>query len=420
MKINDFFKRKKIALTNKTLVVAASGGPDSMALVDLLRNLQKRKKFNLIVAHFDHQLRSDSYLETDLLSKYCQKHHLKLINGKWEQNLQPKTGIEAAARKFRYAFLIQTVKDVQGDYLLTAHHGDDLLENILLKFIRSGNPEEMNSLQPVSQMQGIPLLRPLLSFSKQDLLAYDRQQQIEFINDETNDQDDVLRNRLRHHLIPLLKKENSHLIENADRFLREMNATAALAQSSLEKAGQPEPFLPAVYRLPKSRLAAFNEAEKCMYWRKFIWQKWHQRVNNNLGDFHLEIYQDYYYLWHVLPAINSDLLKIKTEQVFSFAGKDFFISSEKKTNPLLGSFWSADDIFYAGSLPSGSKLLLKNGQHAKAKKMFAESGIPAALRPLCLTVFNLQKEAIFVEKTYQEQTFISKARQYFVYQLKNQ
>lgn len=70
--------------------------------------------------------------------------------------------------------MTQIAKKEKADYLLTAHHGDDLLENILLKFIRSGNPEEMNSLQAVGVMHGVSLLRPLLAYSKQELFEYDR------------------------------------------------------------------------------------------------------------------------------------------------------------------------------------------------------------------------------------------------------
>ena len=191
MKIIDFFNEKQIDLENKKLLVAASGGPDSMALLDMLKDLQKKQKFELIAAHFNHQSRSDSEEETRILKDYCQKNEIPLFVAKWAKNEQPKSGIEAAAREVRYNFLTKIAKNETADYLLTAHHGDDLIENILLKFIRSGNPEEMNSLQAVGVMHGVTLLRPLLSSSKQEILAYDKERGISFIVDSTNKEDDT-------------------------------------------------------------------------------------------------------------------------------------------------------------------------------------------------------------------------------------
>ena len=133
MKILNFFNQNNISLENKKLVVAASGGPDSMALVDMLCRLNKKFELKIIVAHFDHQLRSDSDKETSLLQNYCDQNNLLLENGSWPVNKHPNVGLEAAAREARYTFLIKIVKKYNADYLLTAHHGDDLLENILLK-----------------------------------------------------------------------------------------------------------------------------------------------------------------------------------------------------------------------------------------------------------------------------------------------
>ena len=81
MKILNFFNQNNISLKNKKLVVAASGGPDSMALVDMLCRLNKKFELKIIVAHFDHQLRSDSDKETSLLQNYCDQNNLLLENG---------------------------------------------------------------------------------------------------------------------------------------------------------------------------------------------------------------------------------------------------------------------------------------------------------------------------------------------------
>ena len=216
-KVIEFFDKNYLPLVGKRLVIATSGGPDSVALVDMLYKLKHEYNFEIIVAHFDHKLRKDSSEETNLLKKYCLRRNLSFENGIWMREENLTSGVEAAAREARYDFLVKTVHKFQGDYLLTAHHGDDLLENILLKFIRSGNPNEMNSLKAIGEREGIPLLRPLLGFSKQELLKYDRIHGLDFIEDETNNEDETMRNRLRHHVVPLLKEENPNLLHNALR-----------------------------------------------------------------------------------------------------------------------------------------------------------------------------------------------------------
>lgn len=419
MKLITFFKQNHLKLKNKIIVVAASGGPDSMALLNLLAELRSTEHFKLIAAHFDHQLRDDSGIEEKLLSHYCQKQKIKLINGKWDKKEHPSSGIEAAARKYRYQFLDDVVKKEHGTYLITAHHGDDLLENILLKLIRSGNPQEMNSLQAVSKRNGVLLLRPLLSFSKQQLLNYDLEHQLEFIKDKTNDQDDTMRNRLRHHIIPLLKQENPHVLGNGLRFNQNLNLLTQLANERLKEIGQPKRFLRLAYRINQEKLNNLTLAEKIAYWQHFIWQNWHERVNTNLGDYELTTYQHFYYLWPRKKIKTEPSQRIITDKSFTFLNYDFYLSKEKSSDILIGDFWSQAQFFYAGSLPIGSKFLLPDGRHVKAKKMFAKAGIPLALRSCCLTIFDQNLNPVWVEQTYQDRAWLKDAQHYFVYQLKN-
>ncbi|MEB3362741.1 ATP-binding protein [Lactobacillus sp. R2/2] len=104
MQIDNFFKKHDLELTGKTLVVAVSGGPDSLALLDLLYELKSRYQFKLIAAHLDHKLRSDSFKEENVIAKYSQGRDIKVVNGYWPPKEHPNVGIEAAARKYRYHF----------------------------------------------------------------------------------------------------------------------------------------------------------------------------------------------------------------------------------------------------------------------------------------------------------------------------
>ena len=416
MQIDNFFKENHLPLNGKTLVVAVSGGPDSLALLDLLYQIKKRYHFKLISAHLDHQLRSDSLEEEKVISAYCLNKSIQSVNGIWPQNLHPATGIEAAARKYRYNFLVNVMRQNQGDYLLTAHHMDDLLENILLKFIRSGNPSEMNSLRAVGKIQGVTLLRPLLNKNKTDLLLYDQKRQISYVIDKTNNEDDTLRNKLRHHVIPLLKKENKQVGQNALRFSEQVSLLTTMANKSFARLQQPEPFLGIAYRLEISALADLAIEEKTAFWQNFIWHKWHERVNKNLANFTLIEYQGFFYLFNKLPALPISQ-KVSIGQEFSFNNRRFLLSLKpEKSQKLIGQFVAEKQKqIRVGPIKPGTKLLLQNGNHTKSKKKFAQSSIPNILRPYCLTIY-VGNKVVFIERTYSNQMISSNETNYFLYE----
>ena len=416
MRIDDFFKANHLPLAAKTLVVAVSGGPDSLALLDLLYQIKEQYHFRLLAAHLDHQLRPDSFEEEKVISAYCQNKSIELINEKWPQSLQPLGGVEAAARKYRYDFLVKIMRNYQGDYLLTAHHMDDLLENILLKFIRSGNPSEMNSLRAISEMQGMTLLRPLLNVTKADLLEYDKKHHIPYVIDQTNNEDDTLRNKLRHHVIPLLKKENKKIGQNALRFSKEVSLLTSIVDERFAQFDQPKKFLNVAYRLKTSALKQLNSEQKQAFWQHFIWQTWQERVNQNLANYTLLVYQGFFYLFKQLPARPANK-EIILDQVFSFNKRKFLLSLKAaEPHKLIGNFRASNKKqFTAGSILPGTKLLLKDGSHVKSKKKFAQSGIPNILRPYCLTIYDGDK-VVFIEQTYSNQQVCSGEKCFYLYE----
>lgn len=416
MQIDDFFKINRLPLIEKTLVVAVSGGPDSMALLDMLYELKKHKDFNLIAAHLDHQLRPDSHCEDEVITAYCKNKDIIQLTTCWPKSLHPHSGIEAAARKYRYDFLLQVLQEHQGDYLLTAHHLDDLIENILLKFIRSGNPNEMNSLRAVSSIQGRPLLRPLLTMEKNDLLSYDQKRQIPFVIDKTNNNDETLRNRLRHHVVPMLKKENPQVGQNALRFSKQSSLLTSLAVKTFTRLKQPEKFLGIAYRLDCEALNSLTKAEQTVYWQYFIWTTWHRRVNKNLANFNLISYQGYFYLFKKVP-LHSQTVQISLNHKFEFGKRHFWLSQEPLGQEnLLSEFYAPKNAQLSrGSIMASTKFLLKNGQHVKSKKKFAENGIPAALRPYCLAIYANNK-VVFVERTYTNQEIKTNECKYYLYE----
>lgn len=227
---------------------------------------------------------------------------------KWPVELHPQTGVEAAARDYRYHFLAEIAQEVGADYLLTAHHGDDLLENVLLKLIRSGDANEMSSLRPIRPCQGRLLVRPMLKFSKQQLLEFDKENGISYIEDSTNSEDDVQRNRLRHHVIPLLKKENPNILANGLRFLDSMSVLQQDREEYFDYI-EVEHFMGCI-RVNAEGIKNMSLKVKSDYFAYLVLKNWQQHVNFegifkkqsrivNRDGFEINHYQGYYYLHQV-------------------------------------------------------------------------------------------------------------------------
>ncbi|KRM24459.1 tRNA lysidine(34) synthetase TilS [Latilactobacillus graminis] len=211
-------QKQKFWQPGEKVIVATSTGVDSMVLLWLLLHLPKAQRPQIIVAHVNHELRVQSDTEEAYLQRFCQMHHVPLRVQHWPQTDHPQTGIEAAARAFRYTFFAQVMQAEAANYLLTAHHGDDLLETLLMKLIRSGELHEMRGIRQERPFESGTLIRPLLPFSKQEIRDYAAQVGLIYYEDQTNHESTVLRNRIRHAVVPLLKQENPRLIQNANRF----------------------------------------------------------------------------------------------------------------------------------------------------------------------------------------------------------
>ena len=401
-----------------------------MALLQML--IDELSSEQIIVAHLNHQLRADSYLETELLEKFCQKNKILFFDEKWPLELHPKTGIEAAARQYRYQFLAKIANQVDAHYLLTAHHGDDLLENILLKLIRSGDANEMSSLRQVRSWGGRKLIRPLLDFSKQQLLDFDKDRKIPYVEDSTNQEDDIQRNRLRHHVIPILKQENSNILANGLRFL---DSVAILQKDRKEYFRQIKvEYFMGCLRIQDNNLEKMPLDIRGDFFSYLILNKWQQQVNFNdlitpdikiinRDGFEISYYQGYYYLRRVKDSLknNTKLKKVVLNEEFKWQNNKYVISNKK----LVGNHYQEIGSFYTtklheldvGSLLPGIKLQLANGQFTKAKKKFAENAIPLFLRSACLTVYT-NNEVVFIENTYQKQQYNENFFKYWTYRLK--
>ncbi len=201
-------REKNLFQPEDRLLVAVSGGVDSMVLAHLLKNL----KFDFAVAHVQFQLRGeDSRADEMLVREYCKKWAIPFYCKSFDTKkyaTERKVSIQMAARDLRYAWFNE-LAEVEGfTKILTAHHLDDVLETIILNLARGTG---LSGIAPIISIEG-NLCRPLLDFSKDEIVGYAKEQEVSWREDKSNLSPDYLRNKVRHEMIPVLKQINPGLI----------------------------------------------------------------------------------------------------------------------------------------------------------------------------------------------------------------
>ncbi|MDE6142148.1 MAG: tRNA lysidine(34) synthetase TilS, partial [Bacilli bacterium] len=189
----SFIKNLKIP-NNELVVVACSGGPDSMFLLNILHELG----MSCVVAHVNHKVRKESDEEFDFLKNYCED--LDIIFVGIELTDFSVGNFENYARNFRYDFFKKIVDKYESKYLFTAHHGDDLVETILMRLTRGSSLKGYAGFSSISQRDGYKLIRPLVYLDKETIENYNKENNIPYRIDYTNDSNDYTRNRYRHNV----------------------------------------------------------------------------------------------------------------------------------------------------------------------------------------------------------------------------
>ncbi len=216
----------------RSLLVAVSGGADSIALLRLLAEAKECFSLSLYTAHVNHALRGqEADADQSLVEEACKELGLPLFTKKiesheWESC--PGTGTEEKARNIRYAFFFKVMEMHNIDTLAMGHHRDDLLETLLFNLVRGTSPEKFAHLMPMFEPKR-RIMRPLLPFNKEILIQFLQEQHLPFGIDKTNWNQTFSRNILRHQVIPGLKKINP----KADHALFRFREILALEQDYL-------------------------------------------------------------------------------------------------------------------------------------------------------------------------------------------
>jgi len=209
------------------IVIGCSTGPDSMALVDMLLKIRSKYNLSLVIAHVNHNLRKESVEEAEFIRKYSLDNDLMFetmtITNYGDDNFHNE------ARNIRYNFFEEVVLKYGANYLMTAHHGDDLIETVLMRITRGSNLNGYSGFKKIVHMDGYDIVRPLVNYTKKELEDYDIENNVKFYVDSSNSKDKYTRNRYRKYVLPFLKEEDknihmkylkfSNVISEADKFI---------------------------------------------------------------------------------------------------------------------------------------------------------------------------------------------------------
>ena len=202
---NTVFKNKKIGL-------AVSGGVDSMVMLDIFFRISQEYNFQIYVMHYNHKWRKKSYIDAELVKKYCQKNKIRFL---YKENKGQVLKDEEIARNERYSFFEKCVKKFSLKVICTAHHRDDQLETVLFRLARGTGP---NGLCPIKEFRelsgGMKIFRPLLDLWKKDIFNYALKNKVSYREDKTNLDVTYKRNLIRRKILPLLKKINPEVENN--------------------------------------------------------------------------------------------------------------------------------------------------------------------------------------------------------------
>lgn len=218
-KVETRVRRHGMIRAGDRVIAAVSGGADSVVLLHVLHGLRGKLDMELGAAHLDHGLRGEEGQEdAAFVMDYAGSLGLPCVAERADVDAycrEKGCSIEQGAREVRYGFLKRVLLDQDADSVATGHTADDQAETVLMRLLRGSGSSGLSAIRPVRDGW---IIRPLLDVTAREIVAYARKHGLSYRTDRTNEDQDVLRNRIRRHLVPLLQKEyNPHIVQGLSR-----------------------------------------------------------------------------------------------------------------------------------------------------------------------------------------------------------
>jgi len=273
----------------RKLLLAVSGGPDSLAMLNLFYDLKNELELEIAAAHLDHMFREESKSEADFVEDFSKARGIKLYRKQVdlpEIIKKNKFSAEAAARKIRFDFFKEIIGEYNFDLLALAHHRDDQAETVLLNLFRGSGLQGLSGIRPAAEVNGIKVIHPMLKFSKKEILDYCEEKNLKPRFDSSNQKNIYSRNIIRNQIFPVVEKKIN------DR------AREVIARSSKLLAAENEFLEKLVLKEYKRILKSENDQKIVIDFGKFqnidqvlqrrISRLIYNHLNNNLDDLYLD------------------------------------------------------------------------------------------------------------------------------------
>jgi len=236
--VRKYINKNKLICPGQHIVVGVSGGADSMCLLHILKSLEKEYKLQLTVAHINHGMRLEAKEDAAFVQETCEKwkipfqeHRCNIVQLAKEK----KCSEEVIGRNERYMFFEQVRKEYKADKIAVAHTMNDQAETLLMRLIRGSGITGLGAMMAKRDF----VIRPLLMVSREEVEAYCQKHQIEFREDKTNKMDLYTRNKLRRHVLPLLKKDfNPNIIKTIAQTAFQLQETEQYLENQTKIAYQ--------------------------------------------------------------------------------------------------------------------------------------------------------------------------------------
>ena len=216
-KVIETIKKYGLIQAKDKILLGVSGGPDSITMLDILRQIQEEFDFEIVVAHINHMIRKEAIQDEEYVKKYCEKNSIeffvKRIDVMSVANNR-KIGTEEAGRFVRYEFFDEILKQTESNKIAIAHNKNDKVETIIMHLLRGSGLSGLKGIEPIRGN----VIRPLIECEREEIEKYCDENKLEPRIDKTNFENDYTRNKIRNIVIPYIEKElNPNIIETIDR-----------------------------------------------------------------------------------------------------------------------------------------------------------------------------------------------------------
>jgi tRNA(Ile)-lysidine synthase len=237
--VKKTIKQYQMLTPGDRVLVAVSGGVDSVVLLYALRELQKSEKLSLAVAHFDHAIRTDSAADAEFVKKLARSLKLRYYSERADVPAYAKAqklSLEVAARTLRYQFFERIAKAHDFKKIALGHTLNDQAETLLMRLLRGAGLEGLSGIPPVRPSGELTYIRPLIECTRDQIVAFAQAHKLSWREDPTNYDTTIMRNKIRHELIPILKEYNPKVLEALGRTARLLAQAAHVLDCQAEQA----------------------------------------------------------------------------------------------------------------------------------------------------------------------------------------